>query len=35
MIDDMFMVIVIGVVLLAIGVDVGAAIDWLRRWGRR
>jgi hypothetical protein len=31
LIDDVLMIAVIGVVVLALAVDVGAAIDWVAR----
>jgi hypothetical protein len=33
MIDIALMIVVVGAVLIAAVVDVGAAICWLRRWG--
>jgi hypothetical protein len=32
MTDLLLMVLVMGVLVLALAVDVGAAITWLRRW---
>jgi hypothetical protein len=32
MIDALLLVIVAGALVLALGVDIGAAIAWLRRW---
>jgi hypothetical protein len=32
MTDALLMVLVVGVLLLALGVDLAAVIGWLRRW---
>ena len=31
-IDAMLMIIVVGVLMLAVGVDLAALVGWLRRW---